>query len=588
MKLLNRCATPLIILSLSSSLLCAETKSTPSEKEEAAEKEALTPELRPALAIQSGKVDFHAKIPRTGTPFPRFSWLIAPQDRYQLQSAYQIIVAESEEECKAGGKLAWDSGRVESNSSSLVEAPEATLSPSKTYFWRARLWNNTKVEGKWSRVFTTISTEKTVKENLSLGTFECSDEKLNAIIENCEKNCETAFQWPAQFPPGDQPWGAPLQASLRGYSFTNDITPFLRKYLKAANEAIAKAPTFPALIPAPKTQKEPSPGYSEAPIIGAFVISQLTGDKTFVKPYLTGYAKHLDSVFDNDPKFEGKPLGKALEDYGHLDDPTSAEFLTLAYFALGCRITGELATGDGHLPYIMQHKERFSRAHKGFAANFIDEKGNLTETSQTARILAIRFGILPPESKEKELKALLADLKERGLRCGILGQTALLPVLTWTGNTDQALTYARNFSQKDQEPSIVANAVVQEWLFSFLAGFIHEGLGFKVGRISPFIPEDKSLTSLSASHLTPYGKISVTWEKKKDHLSVKVTIPPNTTGIIALPASPEAEIMEGGLSLEEAPFCQLIGDKKGRKEIIAQSGNYHFTVKSREDAQSNK
>ena len=304
MKLLNRCATSLVILSLSSSLLCAETKSTPSEKEEAAEKEALTPELRPALAIQSGKVDFHAKIPRTGTPFPRFSWLIAPQDRGQLQSAYQIIVAESEEECKAGGKLAWDSGRV--------------------------------------------------------------------------------------------------------------------------------------------------------------------------------------------------------------------------------------------------------------------------------------------ESKEKELKALLADLKERGLRCGILGQTALLPVLTWTGNTDQALTYARNFSQKDQEPSIVANAVVQEWLFSFLAGFIHEGPGFKVGRISPFIPEDKSLTSLSASHLTPYGKISVTWEKKKDHLSVKVTIPPNTTGIIALPASPEAEIMEGGLSLEEAPFCQLIGDKKGRKEIIAQSGNYHFTVKSREDAQSNK
>eukprot|EP00662_Eupelagonemidae_sp_cell21_P057799 gene57799-biopygen112428 len=53
-------------------------------------------------------------------PRPRFGWRVVPNsttDRGVAQSAYRLQLARS------GGALVWDSGRVSSNCSVLVELP---------------------------------------------------------------------------------------------------------------------------------------------------------------------------------------------------------------------------------------------------------------------------------------------------------------------------------------------------------------------------------------------------------------------------------------------------------------------------------
>ncbi len=48
---------------------------------------------------------------------PRFSWLLESSEPGQLQSAYQVLVASSEEKLQAGRGDKWDNGKVASDES---------------------------------------------------------------------------------------------------------------------------------------------------------------------------------------------------------------------------------------------------------------------------------------------------------------------------------------------------------------------------------------------------------------------------------------------------------------------------------------
>ncbi|GAA4291032.1 alpha-L-rhamnosidase-related protein [Aestuariibaculum suncheonense] len=70
---------------------------------------------------------------------PEFSWTIAKESVFQ--SAYQVLVASSEEELALNQGNIWDSKQVRSNISSNVEYNGAPLEIGKTYFWKVRIWD---------------------------------------------------------------------------------------------------------------------------------------------------------------------------------------------------------------------------------------------------------------------------------------------------------------------------------------------------------------------------------------------------------------------------------------------------------------
>ncbi len=74
---------------------------------------------------------------------PRFSWKLASDQRDVMQTAYQIEVASSEKGLKNGSDLLWNSGRIESDQSLLVEYPGAEIKSGKKYYWRVSVWTNT-------------------------------------------------------------------------------------------------------------------------------------------------------------------------------------------------------------------------------------------------------------------------------------------------------------------------------------------------------------------------------------------------------------------------------------------------------------
>ena len=77
-----------------------------------------------------------------GTTTPRFSWKITSNKPDVKQLAYNIEVAASEKDLKAGANLLWNSGRVESDNSILVNYSGTPVESGKAYYWRVTVWTN--------------------------------------------------------------------------------------------------------------------------------------------------------------------------------------------------------------------------------------------------------------------------------------------------------------------------------------------------------------------------------------------------------------------------------------------------------------
>jgi len=73
-------------------------------------------------------------------PAPKFSWQLYDPSRGAKQTAYDVLVASSEEALQSGKVDVWDSGRVESPQSLNVKYGGPALAPSTRYFWQVKVW----------------------------------------------------------------------------------------------------------------------------------------------------------------------------------------------------------------------------------------------------------------------------------------------------------------------------------------------------------------------------------------------------------------------------------------------------------------
>ena len=77
-----------------------------------------------------------------GMEKPRFSWKFTSHKPDVMQKAYQIEVAASEKDLNSASDLLWNSGRVDSDQSVLIEYAGKPLESGRKYFWRVSVWTN--------------------------------------------------------------------------------------------------------------------------------------------------------------------------------------------------------------------------------------------------------------------------------------------------------------------------------------------------------------------------------------------------------------------------------------------------------------
>ena len=106
------------------------------------------------LRVESLKVEHMDNPTVVDAAKPRLSWINAPKsqkDRGLAQSAYRIAVATSLENLKKGNYDLWDSGKVESGESNLIEYDGEELASGQDCYWKVMTWDRNGNASSWSK-----------------------------------------------------------------------------------------------------------------------------------------------------------------------------------------------------------------------------------------------------------------------------------------------------------------------------------------------------------------------------------------------------------------------------------------------------
>lgn len=86
---------------------------------------------------------------------PQFSWQIQSEKRGVMQTAYQLIVANSPDDLVYNDSVIWDSGKIDSSKSAGIRYAGPELESRRRYYWLVRIWdsNQSLVESSESAFF---------------------------------------------------------------------------------------------------------------------------------------------------------------------------------------------------------------------------------------------------------------------------------------------------------------------------------------------------------------------------------------------------------------------------------------------------
>ena len=277
---------------------------------------------------------------------------------------------------------------------------------------------------------------------------------------------------------------------------------------------------------------------------------------------------------------------------------------TCAYYWFAC-ILRDTATLLGK----PDEAERFSTAAAEICAAynrqfFNPETGDYASGSQTCQLVSLFFGLVPEEKRDLVLRRLAERVAkdDHHLATGFVGTPLLLQGLTDLGLPELAWSIAMQTNQPSFIDAILnrGNTVMKEdwngglvqmpslqgpigtWFYHSLAGIRRDpsAPGFKRIIIKPETAND--LTWVKAHHETLHGRIVSEWRRDGSQLTLNVTIPPNTTATVFVPAVQAGDVSEGGKPAKQSAGLKFLRVERGRAVFAAEPGSYSFTVQQRQ------
>ena len=140
----------------------------------------------------------------------------------------------------------------------------------------------------------------------------------------------------------------------------------------------------------------------------------------------------------------------------------------------------------------------------------------------------------------------------------------------WNGDTADPAMNSGNHVM------LVGDLVI--WLYEHLAGIRTdpEQPGFKRILMKPTLVGD--LRFVKATHDSPYGTIASHWRREGSRLDWQITVPPNTTATVWVPAGTGAQVRESGQGLGDARGVKQLRRDSGHMVLEVLPGSYRFDV----------
>ena len=444
--------------------------------------------------------------------------------------------------------------------------------------------------------------------NADSGAFESSDALLNQIWSNTWwSQLSNYLEVPTDCPQRDERlgWTGDAQVFVRSGAYNQDIAAFLNKWVD--DIADTQTPDGRFNDTAPVGFVGTGAGWADAGMIIPWTLWKVYGDSRVLERHYEAMRSYVAYLRTQAPDLIGPNRGYG--DWVAIGGITEKDLISTAYFAHVARLMEDIAGALGKAEDAAKYRQLFENIRSAFQKKFINPDGSIgAHKSQTAHLLALRFDLLTPAERAAAIPHLLANLDERNWRLGVgfLGVNLLLPTLTDVHHTDGAyyvitgtefpswgysiaqgattiwerwnsFTKARGFDTSGMNSfNHYAYGSCVEWLYRTVLGIDTLDAGF--GRIVIRPEPGPGVTTARGHYDSIRGRIETAWAIENSQFALDVTLPPNTSAEICLPAKSPSEVSEGGKPATGAPGLKLARADDGSAIFIAGSGRYHFTV----------
>jgi len=287
---------------------------------------------------------------------------------------------------------------------------------------------------------------------------------------------------------------------------------------------------------------------------------------------------------------------------------TGKDLIATAMFAHSTDLVERTARVLGKPADAAKYAALRDRIKAAFQKEFVTATGRVGENTQTAYAVALQFDLLPEAMRPAAAARLAQEVKRRGhLTTGFVGTPYLCHVLSRYGYLDEAymllnreqypsglypvkqgattiwerwdgLKADGSFQDKGMNSfNHYAYGAIGEWMYTVMAGLAIDPAapGYKHIFIQP--RPGGGFTRVSASHVTPYGRLSSAWSIDAQAFELTVEVPANTSATIRLPGARLAGVTEGGQALASAPG--LTSPRQDGADVVVEagSGRYRFS-----------
>ncbi len=455
------------------------------------------------------------------------------------------------------------------------------------------------------------------------GDFNCSDPLVNQLQKNIQWGQRGNFlDVPTDCPQRDERlgWTGDAQVFVRTAAFNFGVAAFFTKWLRDLADAQTPAGTIPAVVPATDDlHADGGPAWADAAVICPWTIYLCYGDRRLLERQYPVAVRFLEELHGTNADllrartaagFAGYGDWLALDGADQLEGATPKDLIGTAFFAHSARLVAAMAAVLGKKSDAKKFRTLADDIAAAFQKKYVARDGDIAGGTQTGRVLALHFDLLPARLRPKVLADLVKDIETRGwkLSTGFVGTPFLPHVLSSGGRADVAY---RLLHQKQwpswlypvtqgattiwerwdgwtrengfQDPGMnsfnhYAFGSIGAWLYAVVAGIEidPEHPGFRRIRLQPC--PGGSLSFARAKLASPYGEIVSSWRVGPRRFDWEVTVPTNTTANARLPVPPKARVKESGKPLERAPGVSDV--VRGRDAITLQlaAGRYRMAA----------
>ncbi len=445
------------------------------------------------------------------------------------------------------------------------------------------------------------------------GEFTCSDPMLNRLHRNIYWTQRANFiDIPTDCPQRDERlgWTGDAQVYVRTATLNTDVQAFFTKWLVDLDEDGQRADgQFPCVAPVKVAGDDGGPAWADAGVICPWTIYSVYADRRELERHYPAMTRFIEFCRKRStPELLPPAKYHCFGDWLSIKAETPKDVIYTAYFAYSTRLTAQAAEVLGKTEDAAKYNALFEQIRDAFNRAYVGPDGRIKGHTQACYVLALAFDLVQGEKATQAANYLVEDIKGRDwhLSTGFIGTKDLMPVLSKIGRTDVAYRLLHNdtfpswgFSIKQgatsiwerwdgwtpekgfQDPGMNSFAhysfgAVYAWMVDNIGGIMRTAPAFKQILVAPRL--DDKLTSAAVSYRSVRGLISSEWEQANGKIRLRVTIPANTTALVAVPTTRVGSITESGHSLEKAEGVKLVREEGQAALLSVGSGTYSFSA----------